>query len=67
MTDVVLSLLVLGALAMLGGAWLAWRKGERQRAALMIGVAAVMALNVGIWTLPTPQDASLAEAARESR
>lgn len=67
MTDIVLSLLVLGALAMLGGAWLAWRKGERKRAALMIGVAAVMALNVAIWTLPTPEDRSLAGAAREGR
>ncbi|WP_066555618.1 hypothetical protein [Croceicoccus bisphenolivorans] len=66
MSDIVLSLLVLGALAMLGGGWIAWKKGDRKRAVLMVIAAAVMALNVAIWTIPTPEDTSLTEAAREA-
>ena len=64
MSDFVLSLLVLGALAMVGGAWIAWRRKDRKRAALMLIAAAVMALNVGIWTLPTTGEATLADDAR---
>jgi hypothetical protein len=31
---------------------LAWRRGLRKQAALMLVLAAVMAANVAIWTLP---------------
>lgn len=65
MSDLVLSLLVLGALAMCGGAWLAWQRQDRKRALLMLIAAAVMALNVGIWTIPTPGEPTLADNARE--
>ena len=64
MSDLVLSLLVLGALAMCGGAWLAWQRQDRKRAALMLIAAAVMAVNVGIWTLPTSDAPTLADSAR---
>lgn len=64
MSDIVLSLLVLGVVVMAVGAWVAQRKGDRKRALLMLAVAAVMAMNVAIWTVPTAQDRSLAEAAR---
>ena len=48
-----LSLLMLGALAMLAGATYLWfSRGERQRPLLMLLLALVMLVNVGIWTLP---------------
>lgn len=65
MSDLVLSLLVLGVIAMCAGAWIAWRKQDRKRALLMLIAAAVMAVNVGIWTLPLPGDRSLSQEARE--
>ena len=52
MLDTALSLMMLAAVALLGGAVFLWRKGERQRPLLMLVLAAVMAVNVGIWTLP---------------
>jgi hypothetical protein len=48
----VLSLLILAALVLLAGALFAWRRGLRKQAALIVALAAVMAINVGIWTLP---------------
>ena len=49
----VLSLLVLAMLALIAGAvWLLRRGGSRKQAALMLALALVMAVNVGIWTLP---------------
>lgn len=51
--DLALSLLMLAALALLVGAAYLWRsRGERQRPWLMVLLAAVMLVNVGIWTLP---------------
>ncbi len=52
MLDTALSLMMLASVALLGGAVFLWRKGERQRPLLMVVLAAVMAVNVGIWTLP---------------
>lgn len=52
MTDTVLSIVVLVALALVWGAVVLWRRGERTKAALMVLLAAVMAGNVAIWTLP---------------
>ena len=54
MDDLVLSLLVLCAIAMVGGAAFAWRRGERKRAGLMLLLALILAMNVWIWTLPGP-------------
>lgn len=49
----VLSVLVLGALALLLGAFALWRRGgARKQIVLMLVLAAVMAANVAIWTLP---------------
>ena len=51
--DSALSLLMLAALALVAGAIYLWRsRGERQRPLLMLLLAAVMLVNVGIWTLP---------------
>lgn len=49
----VLSLLVLAAIALLAGAFVLWRKGAPLRQVLlMLLLAAVMVVNVAIWTLP---------------
>lgn len=50
--DLVLSILVLAAFALAGGAIVLWRRGQRQQALLMLVLAGVMAVNVGIWVLP---------------
>lgn len=50
---VVLSLLVLGAIVMVIGAFALWRRGgSRKQVALMLLLAVIMAVNVAIWTLP---------------
>lgn len=64
MTDAALSLAMLTALALMAGAVLLWRKGERQRPALMAILAAVMITNVVIWSLPTRDGATLTSAAQ---
>ncbi len=48
----ILSLLMLGALALGLGAVLAWRRNERRQATLMGLAALVMLGNVLIWTIP---------------
>lgn len=50
--DLVLSLVMLAALALVAGAVVLWRRGSRQQAALMALLAAIMLVNVAIWTLP---------------
>lgn len=53
MLSVVLSLLVLAAIALTGGAIYLWRKpGMRRQALLMLALAAIAVVNVGIWTVP---------------
>ncbi|WP_375289373.1 hypothetical protein [Qipengyuania sp.] len=55
-SDWILSLAVLAALALFGGAAYLWRKpNERRRAILMAVAALVVLLNVAIWSLPAPQ------------
>lgn len=49
----VLSLLMLAAIALVIGASVQWKRGgSRKRVALMLLLAAIMAVNVAIWTLP---------------
>lgn len=49
----ILSLLVLLIIALLAGAFYLWRRsGHRRQAVLMLVLAAVIAVNVAIWTLP---------------
>ena len=51
--DTVLSVVTLAALALVGGAIYLWRRGgARKQAGLMLVLAAVMIVNVLIWTLP---------------
>lgn len=63
MTDAALSLGMLTALALMAGAVFLWRRGERQRPALMAILAAVMITNVVIWSLPTTGGQTLAASA----
>lgn len=54
MTDIVLSIVMLAALALLGGAYALWRRtGEAKNPALMVLLAVIAVVNVLIWTLPT--------------
>jgi len=49
----VLSIMVLAAIALLGGALWLWRNGGSQRQiALMLLLAVIIAGNVAIWVLP---------------
>jgi hypothetical protein len=53
--EIVLSILVLAALALLAGAVWLWRKGgARQQALLMVVLAVIALVNVAIWTVPQP-------------
>lgn len=65
--NIALSVLVLTAIALvLGSIALFRRHGYRKQAMLMLLLAAVMAVNVAIWTLPTHEGKSLsAEAERK--
>lgn len=59
MLETALSLMVLGATALLGGAYFQWRRGNRKQAGLMLVLAAVFAANVAIWAVPDKSGTSL--------
>ncbi|MBS0482177.1 MAG: hypothetical protein JSR96_08475 [Proteobacteria bacterium] len=63
MSDLILSILVLAAFAMVIGALAWWRRGMRRQAALMLLLAAVIAGNVAIWVIPDSTGAAPATAA----
>ena len=52
MTDAVLSIVVLAAIALIVGAVFAYRSGYRRQAVLMVVLALVAGMNVAIWTVP---------------
>lgn len=54
MTDIVLSIVMLAALALLAGAFVLWRRtGEAKNPALMVLLAVIAVVNVLIWTVPS--------------
>lgn len=54
MTDIVLSIVMLAALALVAGAVVLWRRtGQVKQPALMVVLAVIAVLNVLIWTVPT--------------
>lgn len=54
MTDFVLSIVMLAALALVAGAVVLWRRtGQVKQPALMVLLAVIAVLNVLIWTIPT--------------
>nr|WP_137679975.1 hypothetical protein [Aurantiacibacter suaedae] len=66
MSDFVLSLVMLAAAVLVGGAYSLFRKGNTQKALLMAVLAFVMIANVVIWVLPASDGGdSLQEAAAE--
>jgi drug/metabolite transporter superfamily protein YnfA len=53
MTDIVLSIVMLAAVALVAGAFFLWRRtGEMKNPALMVLLALIAVINVLIWTLP---------------
>lgn len=59
MADLLMSLTMLAALALIAGAVVLWvKRGERRKALLMIVAALVALANVAIWSLPAPVPAS---------
>lgn len=64
MQDIALSLAMLMVFALPLGALVLWRRsGMRKQAVLMLVLAAVMAVNVAIWVVPTRDgSAPLSEA-----
>ena len=64
MLDAALSLLMLAAIALVGGATFLFRRGERQRPVLMLTLAGVMIMNLIIWTLPDNSGVTLVGAAQ---
>ncbi len=57
MADIALSLTMLAALVLLGGAFVLLRRGNRKRALLMAVAALVALANVAIWSIPAPSPA----------
>jgi hypothetical protein len=59
MQDAMLSLLMLCAIALIGGAFLLWRRrGLSRNVWLMLIAAAVMLADVAIWVVPGPNGAT---------
>ena len=64
--DLILSILVLAALAMIAGAIFLWRRdGLKKQVWLMLLSAAVMIANVLIWTLPNKDGTAPIDRAAE--
>lgn len=58
-TDLVLSIVMLAAFALLAGAFVLWRRtGEVKNPALMVVLALVAIANILIWTVPTDDGTS---------
>ncbi len=64
--DMVLSLVMLAALALLAGAWFLHRRGgPRRQVILMVVLVVIAAVNVAIWIVPTPDGRVPAEQVAE--
>lgn len=68
MTDIVLSIMVLAAIALLFGAFFAFRRtGDRRQALLMVILALVAIVNVAIWTIPDDEGAAPLDRIEQDR
>ncbi|MBV7259430.1 hypothetical protein [Erythrobacter crassostreae] len=62
MTDIVLSIVMLAAFALIAGAFFYWKRtGETKQPALMVVLAIIAIGNVLIWTVPTADGSSPAD------
>ena len=52
MGDLLLSIVMLGGIALMGGGVMVFRTGDRRRALLMVVAALIMFANVAIWLVP---------------
>jgi len=52
MSDVLMTVVMLAIIALVLGAGMIWRAGDRRRAVLMVIAAVVLAGNVAVWILP---------------
>ncbi|WP_271077409.1 hypothetical protein [Aurantiacibacter sp. MUD61] len=66
MFDIVMSVIVLAAVALVAGAVALLRRGNRKQGMLMLLLAGVMVANVAIWLIPTASGDTLADAAASS-
>jgi uncharacterized membrane protein len=67
MTDIVLSIVMLAAFALVLGAYALWRRtGEAKNPALMVLLAVVAVINVLIWTLPSTGGKAPIEQVKEA-
>ena len=65
MTDIVLSIVMLAAVLLLGGAFALWRQtGDVKKPALMVVLAIIAVANILIWTIPTKSGTSPVEQVR---
>jgi len=61
MAGTVMSIMVLAIIALLAGAAYLWRRGlYKRRALLMVVLAAVIAANLALWTVPVSTGETLA-------
>ncbi|RIV87598.1 hypothetical protein [Aurantiacibacter zhengii] len=63
MFDLVISIIVLAAIALGAGAFVLWRKGITKQAMLMALLAFVMLANAAIWLVPMDDGQTPIEAA----
>lgn len=66
MFDLVMSIMVLAAIALALGAIAMFRRGQRKQAGLMVIMVLVIVVNLGIWLLPDADGNTLADAAARS-
>ncbi len=67
MTDIVLSIVMLAALALVAGAYALWRRtGEAKNPALMVLLAVIALINVLIWTVPSTGGKAPVEQVQEA-
>ncbi|WP_228243111.1 hypothetical protein [Porphyrobacter sp. GA68] len=67
MINVVLSILMLAAIALLAGAFLLWRRtGNLKQPLLMVLLAVIAVVNVAIWTVPAADGSAPLDQLRAS-
>ena len=68
MTDIVLSIVMLAALALVAGAVVHWRRTRQiKQPALMVLLAVIAVLNVLIWTVPSESGEAPIERIKAAR